>query len=132
MHITRRSQIFAGLGAPSTSGAATAAVRAVRSLASGAGDIAMDQINGVTFRSQIAPDVDLTASQAVGHEPPRGGLSDIFMRVTKPAVYVDTSLGTIRLAPWGEPTLNLYPLLLIGTIVGIGAFAGILWRGLQK
>jgi hypothetical protein len=128
MQITRRSQVFAGMGA----GPATTAVRAVQRLASGAGDLAMDQINGVTIRSQISPDFDLTAAQAVGGEPPAGGMSELFMRVAKPSVYVDTSLGTLRIAPWGEPTVNLYPLLLIGTIVGIGALAGILWRGMSK
>lgn len=128
MQITRRSQIFAGMGA----GPATAVIQAASRLASTTGEIALSQINGVTIRSQISPDLDLTAAQAVGGEPPAGGLSDIFMRIVKPSIYIDTSLGTFRITPWGEPTMNLYPLLLIGTIVGIGALAGILYRGLQK
>lgn len=128
MHITRRSQVFAGLGAPP----APNAIALANKLVKGAGNLVSDQVKGVTFRSQIAPDIDLTAAQAVGQEPPKGGMSELFMQVTKPAVYVDTSLGTFRIAPWGEPTVNLYPILLIGTIVGIGAIAGILWRGLRK
>ena len=128
MNITRRSQVFAGLGAPQ----APNAIALANQLVKGAGNLVSDQVKGVTIRSQIAPDFDLTAAQAVGREPPKGGMSEIFMQVTKPAIYVDTSLGTFRIAPWGEPKVNLYPLLLIGTIVGIGALAGILWRGLRK
>jgi len=112
--------------------AAAAIIKAANSIAEGGGDLALSQINGVTFRSQISPDVDLTAEQAVGNEPTSGGMGEIFMRIMKPSVYVDTSLGTFRITPWGEPTLNLYPLLLLGAVVGAGALAGVIWRGLSK
>jgi hypothetical protein len=128
MPITRRSQVFAGMGA----GPATAIIQAASKVASTTSALALSQINGVTIRSQISPDLDLTAAQAVGGEPPAGGLDELFMRIVKPSIYVDTSLGTFRITPWGEPTLNLYPVLLIGAIVGIGALAGILWKGMQK
>lgn len=106
--------------------------KAVISASGAAGNIALDQIHGVTFRSQISPDIPLTARQAVGTEPPPGGMGELFMAITKPAVYVDTSLGTIRLAPWGEPTMNLYPVFLVGSIAAVGLGIGLLYRALKK
>jgi hypothetical protein len=130
MNITRRSQLYGpGLGAE---GPATSAVRAIKSFASTAGDLAVDQIHGVTLRSQISPDIHLTAEQAVGQQPSPGGLSTLFLQVSKPAIYVDTSLGTLRIAPYGEPTMNLYPLFLVGAMVGLGALAGVFFRGMRS
>jgi hypothetical protein len=127
MQITRRSQLY-GLG----QGRAAGIVRAIRAAGTAAGDVAASQIQGVTFRSQLGPDVELTGRQALGQDPAPGGMSELFMRLSKPAVYVETSLGTMRLAPWGEPTLNLYPVFVIGTLVGLGALAGVVARGLKK
>lgn len=124
--ITRRSQLH-GLGLQQGDIA-----RAAIAASGAAGDIALDQIKGVTFRSQLSPDIPLTARQAVGAEPAPSGVGELFMSISKPAVYVDTSLGTIRLAPWGEPTMNLYPVFLIGTLVGLGALAGLIYRGIKK
>ena len=106
--------------------------RAIVSAAKGAGDIALDQVHGVTFRSQVSPDIPLTARQAVGQEPLPVGVSDLWLRMTKPAVYVDTTLGTLRIAPWGEPTMNLYPVFIIGSMVLGATVAGLITRGLRK
>jgi hypothetical protein len=124
--VTRRSQLH-GLGL--NPGEIN---RVVRAVGAGAGDVVASQINGVTFRSQLSPDIDLTGRQALGQDPAPGGVSELFMQISKPAVYVDTSLGTMRIAPWGEPNMNLYPIFIIGTLVGAGALLGLIVRGLRK
>jgi hypothetical protein len=130
MHtITRRSQLY-GLGAQTS--AAGTLIDAVRSVASGAGSIAADQIHGVTIRSQLSPDIELTGAQALGSEPAPGGMGELFFQIAKPAIYVETSLGTIRLAPWGEPSMNLYPVFMIGLLVAGATVAGLVVRGLKK
>ena len=130
--ITRRSQLYAqGLGAGGGAGAGpiTSAIRSAAGLVS---DVALDQVKGVTMRSQLSQDVTLTARQAMGIDPTEPGLGTLFMQISKPAIYLDTTLGTIRIAPWGEPTLNLYPFFLIGTLVGVAAVVGLIARGFSK
>ena len=104
--ITRRSQLH-GLGA---SGRDLASA-----ISSVVGKTAEGAIHGVTYRSQISPDIELTARQALGLDKTEGGFGQIFMALSKPAVYVDTDLGVIRIAPWGEPKLNLFPIMLIAS-----------------
>jgi len=120
--ITRRSQLpLAGLGA----GAASGFLRSV-------GDVASKQIQGVTFRSTISPDINLTGGEATGDQPRPSRFSELFLQFTKPTVYVDTSLGTLRIAPWGEPQINLFPVVVVGTVVGLAVIAGLVVRGLRK
>lgn len=127
--ITRRSQLYAqDLGAGEIMGPITSAIR---SAAGAVTDVAIDQINSVTIRSQLSQDVTLTPRQAMGIDPTEPGLGTLFMRISKPAIYLDTTLGTIRIAPWGEPTLNLYPFFLIGTLIGVAAVAGLIARGFR-
>jgi len=120
--ITRRSQLpLAGLGA----GAASGFLRSV-------GDVASKQVQGVTFRSAISPDINLTGGEATGEQPRQSRFSELFLQFTKPTVYVDTTLGTLKIAPWGEPQMNLFPVILVGTVVGLAALAGLIVRGLRK
>jgi hypothetical protein len=121
-HITRRSQL-AGLGS------AADIARAISSVAS---ETASKSIHGVRFRSQVSPDLDLTPRQAMGQEPTDGGFGQVFMAVAKPAVYVDTDLGVIKIAPWGEPNLNLFPLAMIAAGVGLATVAGLIIRGIRS
>ena len=103
------------------------ALQAIKSAAS-------DQVRGVYFRSQISPDIDIDPTALMAgrkREFSEGGLSELFLRVAKPSVYVDTTLGSIRIAPWGEPRFNLLPLLLIGTAVGGAVALGLIARGLK-
>lgn len=96
--------------------------------------VTTDQIRGVVFRSQISPDVPVDPVRAMSGEPrpvSEGGLSELFLRIAKPAFYLDTTYGSVRLAPWGEPAINLYPVFLIGTLVGGALLAGAVARGLR-
>ena len=124
--ITRRSQLYAqGVGA----GEVADAVRSAAGLVS---DVALDQVYSVTMRSQLSQPVTMTSRQAMGIDPTEPGLGTLFMQLSKPEISLETSLGTIRLAPWGEPTLNLYPVFLIASIVGLGALAGLAVRAWQR
>lgn len=99
-------------------------------------EVARDQVKGVYFRSQLTPDIEIDANTALGLADPRSfsdaPVSEAMMRITKPAMYVDTNLGVMKLAPWGEPTLNLYPLVVIGGLAGLATTVGILVRALSK
>lgn len=119
--ITRRSQLE-GLGQTSISRAISSVTR----------QAAIESVKGVTFRSQFSPDIALSGPQATGAEDAGGGIGQLFMRLSKPSIYVDTHLGVIRIAPWGEPKLNLFPLFLVGTIVGTAVVAGLIIRGIRK
>jgi hypothetical protein len=123
--ITRRSQLYAGMGAGPISTAITSAAGSVA-------NVAIDQIHGVTMRSQLSEPVHMTARQAMGIDPTEPGLGTLFMRLSKPEISLNTTLGDIRLAPWGEPTLNLYPFFLVGTLVGAAALAGLIARAFSK
>jgi hypothetical protein len=120
--VTRRSQL--GLGQSSVVGAISSFGRT----------LATDQIKGVYFRSQVSPDIELDPSQMSGERPrtlSEGGISELFLRVAKPAMYVDTTMGAVRVAPWGEPKLNLFPVILAGTLIGGALVAGLIARGLR-
>jgi hypothetical protein len=124
--ITRRSQLYAqGLGAGEAAGL-------VRSAAGAVGDIALDQVYGVTMRSQLSQPVHMTTRQALGIDPTEAGMGTMFMQISKPEISLETTLGTIKVAPWGEPTLNLYPFFLVASIVGVGALVGLAVRAWQR
>jgi hypothetical protein len=125
--ITRRSQLYAqGIGAE---GPISTAVRGAAGVVS---DVALDQIYGVTMRSQLSQPVHMTSRQALGIDPTEPGIGALFMQISKPEISLNTSLGDIRIAPWGTPTLNLYPLFLVASIVGLGALAGLAVRAWQR
>jgi hypothetical protein len=105
---------------------------AVRGAAGVVSDVALDQIYGVTMRSQLSQPVHMTSRQALGIDPTEPGIGALFMQISKPEISLNTSLGDIRIAPWGEPTLNLYPLFLVASIVGLGALAGLAVRAWQR
>ncbi len=129
---TRRSQSLDGLGQG-------AAASAVAQLAKSAGRAATSQIRSVVFRSQISPDIEIDPVLESVAEPvaePRTvgehGLSELFLRVAKPAFYIDTNFGVLRVAPWGEPKLPLFPLFVAGTIVGGFVLAGFVVRRMRR
>jgi hypothetical protein len=124
--ITRRSQLYAqGIGAGPIATAITSAAGSVA-------DVALDQVQSVTMRSQLSEPIHMTAREAMGVDPTEPGLGTLFMRISKPEISLNTTLGTIRIAPWGEPTLNLYPFFLVGTMVGAAALAGLVARAFSK
>ena len=128
MPITRRSQLpVGGLGADDAS--------IMSAISSFGRQIAGDQIKGVFFRSSISPDIQLDPSMVLSGQPrsvSEGGFGELFLRFAKPAVYLDTNLGAIRIAPWGDPTINLFPVILLGTVAAGAVIAGLIVKGLRK
>ncbi len=56
----------------------------------------------------------------------RGAFSEALLAFAKPEIELDTIAGRIRVAPWGQPTTNLFwPVLIVGTasIVALGILA---------
>lgn len=116
MHpITRRSQLN-GMGQSLISDVA-------RGLARGS-------VRNVTFRSQISPDFTYDPNEPI--PPGRGGFGQVLMSIVKPEVDVDTAAGRITMAPWGRPTLPLFPLAVGVVLLGGAAVAGLIVRGLRK
>ena len=81
----------------------------------------------VFVRSQITPEVqiDPTASPEQQQARSGGGFGNWIMSLVKPAVYVETPAGTIKAAPWGEPTNNYLPALLIASGVLVFSVLGV-------
>lgn len=51
-------------------------------------------------------------------------------RLLKPKITVETSLGPVKTAPWGEPGPSQWPMIQIGAaafLIGLAAF--FLWKG---
>jgi len=68
----------------------------------------------VTFKSQLTP--DFTYDPNAPSSPPSGGASWL-MKLIKPAAYVVTPLGTVPVEPYGQPTENYFPLLLLALFI---------------
>jgi hypothetical protein len=97
--------------------------------------LASSQIKGVFFRSQVSPDIKLDPLEIIRGAPrtfSEGGVSEAFLKFVKPAVYLDTNWGSLKVAPWGEPKTNYFPFLLIGTVLGGAVVGGLIWRGLKR
>lgn len=114
-----------GLGA----GATAALTQAVSSFGQAA-------IKGARFRSTISPEVSLSSQVLfAGQRRPTtvegGSPAETFLRFVRPAVYLDTALGTRVIAPWGEPNRNWFPLIAAGAVVLTAVGAGIFLRGLR-
>ena len=81
---------------------------------------AMGSVRGVTLRSNLSPEVRLTnplevAGPSGGGVRRRGGVSEALLAIMKPEVEIDTAAGMLRIAPWGQPTMNLFwPIVILG------------------
>lgn len=93
---------------------------------------ARSQIRAARFRSQLTPEITLDLSQPGAPAANGGGPSGWLLSLIKPAVYVDTNLGTVTLAPGGEPTRNFFPLVALLGVVGGGLAIGLLVRALRR
>jgi len=126
MPITRRSQLpLGGLGESEI----------MQAIASIGREVAADQIQGIYFRSQISPDIELDPVQVLSGEKrtvAQGGVSEGFLQFAKPAVYLDTKLGSIRIAPWGEPNPWMFPLVAIGSVAGLAVLVGVILKAVRK
>lgn len=89
-------------------------------------------VKRVVFRSQISPDVVLDPAQQTPRAASQGGVSELFLRAAKPALYADTPVGSFSVAPWGEPRTNYFPLLVGGLAIFAALGAGFMVRGLRK
>jgi hypothetical protein len=103
-------------------------------------------VRRVTIRSNLSPDISLDPREAAGpggmvaagkDAPPvagvrrRGGFSEAIMAFAKPEIEVETPIGVVRVAPWGQPTTNLFwPVVIIGA-AGITALGILAYRGLK-
>jgi hypothetical protein len=96
------------------------------------GQVARRSIRRVTFRSAVSPEIELDPNQEGPRSSGQGGGGEAFLRFAKPAWYLDIGGSVVKLAPWGEPTTNYFP-LLAGAAVVVGALGvGLAIRGLRR
>jgi len=94
-------------------------------------------VKGARFRSAVSPEVRLDgATLFAGQSRPAAGEggpgTETLLRFIRPAVYIDTTLGTRVIAPWGEPQRNWFPLLAVAGVVLTAVGVGVLVRGLRR
>lgn len=70
-------------------------------------------VSNVTMRSQVTPEYVWTPSSETKAQ---GGLTGLIMGFIRPAIYVKTPAGTMKMEPYGVPTTNYFPLLAIATV----------------
>lgn len=83
--------------------------------------IGRESVSRITFRSQLSPplSVDPFAPQAAGPPNP-------ILALIRPEVTVETRAGSLVMAPYGTPSANYLPWLILGVLVtGIGIIVGI-------
>lgn len=86
-------------------------------------------VSDVTLKSQISPDYTWTPSNQTSRS---GGLTDLIMGFVKPSAYIRMPTGgVLRVEPWGAPRVNLFPVIVVGTLV-LGALAVVSLIGLGK
>lgn len=78
----------------------------------------------VSFKSQISPTInyDPASKQTTGKS---NGFSDFLMGLIKPSIILHTPAGDIKSAPYGEPTSNYLPALVVAGSVGVLAILGL-------
>ncbi|MEE9197250.1 MAG: hypothetical protein V3U45_03820 [bacterium] len=90
-------------------------------------------VKGARFRTAISPEVNLGHDALfAGRRRTGGGAGEAWLRFVRPAVYIDTALGTRVIAPWGEPTRNWFPLLAGAAVVLTAVSVGAIIRGLRR
>lgn len=94
-------------------------------------------VRSVVLRSNLSPDVELTnplevAGPSGGGVRRRGGFSEALLALMKPEVEVETAVGTVRIAPWGQPTMNLFwPIVILGAASAV-SLAIVVGKGLRS
>lgn len=81
-------------------------------------------ITRVTLRSQITPDYSIEPFSRGPAPAPQRGVGNLLMGLIRPAIYVDTPVGVVKAEPWGAPTRNYLPALIVLGGVGVLAVLG--------
>jgi hypothetical protein len=92
-------------------------------------DLAGSAVQKVTFRSNLAPEIESTPFAPGQPAPPsQGGFS--LMSLVQPEVIIQTPVGPIQAAPYGEPSKYGWVLawaaaglMMVGGVVTIGYIA---------
>ncbi|MCC6752022.1 MAG: hypothetical protein IT371_30500 [Deltaproteobacteria bacterium] len=115
------------LGAAPKTSPVNAGVAAMQRVA---GNVASRAISRVTIRSQITPDYSVDPSAAGPSAAPKQGFGNVLMGLIRPAIYVETPAGTIRVEPWGQPRSNYLPVILaLGGVAALAVFGGVYLLG---
>jgi hypothetical protein len=96
-----------------------------------AASFARSQIRGARFRSTLGS-IPMAFGPTGTVQPAADGGGSSIMGFLQPAWDLDTSLGTITLAPWGAPTRNYGPLVLALAAIAAGLGFGLVIRGLRS
>lgn len=99
-------------------------------------DIAKSVVQEVGLETQVTP--ALRANPFASSSPQAPGVGGWLMReVVKPLLWVKTPGGTARWAPYGEPTVDYVPTLVVGGLAAAGVaaatvFAVGVWWGRRR
>jgi hypothetical protein len=97
------------------------------SLSSIASSIAKGYARTVTFRSQVTPDYTYDPWAPSPPQPP-SSTTNWLMDIVKPEITLHGDLGDVVIAPYGTPTENYVPYILLGTAaMVVGSIAIIAW-----
>lgn len=86
--------------------------------------LARSVIRDVTFRSQVTPDATMDPFAPPAPRSSGSVVGDAIMGAVKPAVYVRTPAGVVAIEPYGAPTENYLPALVVGAAAGALAAGG--------
>lgn len=94
-------------------------------------ELAGAAIGKITFRSQVSPEVEVDPF-AAPEEQKRDAPPSAFLGFVRPAVTLETAVGTRTIAPYGEPDANYFPLFVagagvLGLLTLIGGITAISW-----
>lgn len=90
-------------------------------------------VRGAVFRSTVSPEVVIADPlRPSARTVSEGGLDETFLRLIKPAVYLDTAAGPMKIAPWGEPRANYFPLVAGVALLGSALLIGMIVRGFTR
>jgi hypothetical protein len=116
----RHARVSSGLGAQFPGSVAAG-------LASSA---ASSAFRSVTIQSQITP--DYTYDPNAPARPPSGFSEWVLKNLVRPTIVVQTAAGPVQFAPYGTPKVNLFPLLVIGTLAAMAGVGYLSLKGLVK
>jgi hypothetical protein len=112
----RQGQIAQGLGASPVS--------------SLVGNLAQSTFQRVTIRSQITPDYTYNPNAPTAKTSGFGEW--VLKNLVRPSIVVQTPAGPVQLAPYGEPKINLFPLLVLGTLGAVGGVGYLAYKGIRN
>jgi len=100
-------------------------------VSSAVANAAAAQVRGIRINTQISPEIEWSPS--AGAQPTGSSTGDWFLaNVVKPQVSLDTPAGVMTVAPYGPPSSNYFPLMVLAALAGLGTMGWLIYRGIRR